>query len=333
MNSLFSQRLKTLREERGLTMQKLGEEIGTSGVSIGYYERGERVPDIHILAKMCQFFSVTSDYLIGLEDCRTHEAADISARTGLTEAAVEVLEYNWDLIRKTISEISLCDLSLSGILSEIIEANMVKMTFIEFLDWYGPRFIIKSPKGDEIDATIDVITKSDGTKRIIYRTYSSEDGDTFVEIDDINTSQDIPDSVRRACIANYDEYSQLCERCREGADVIDNIRELYNFTFFDDSKLLFNKQIGLCRVSGGMSEQMTKFDRVDKEFMDENCSETTPGVISIPLSEYADEIVLRKICDSFRALKKKRKEETKELMKFFNEEVKKHKEATNAGEE
>ena len=78
---------------------------------------------------------------------------------------------------------------------------------------------------------------------------------------------------------------------------------------------------------------MTKFDRVDKEFMDENCSETTPGVISIPLSEYADEIVLRKICDSFRALKKKRKEETKELMKFFNEEVKKHKEATNAGEE
>ena len=202
MDSLFSQRLKTLREERGLTMQKLGEEIGTSGVSIGYYERGERVPDIHILAKMCQFFGVTSDYLIGLEDCRTHEAADISARTGLTEAAVEVLEYNWDLIRKTISEISLCDLSLSGILSEIIEANMVKMTFIEFLDWYGPRFIIKSPKGDEIDATIDVITKSDGTKRIIYRTYSSEDGDTFVEIDDINTSQDIPDSVRRACIGS-----------------------------------------------------------------------------------------------------------------------------------
>lgn len=93
MDSIFSQRLKTLREERGLTMQKLGEEIGTSGVSIGYYERGERVPDIHILAKMCQFFGVTSDYLIGLEDCRTHEAADISARTGLTEAAVAVLTF------------------------------------------------------------------------------------------------------------------------------------------------------------------------------------------------------------------------------------------------
>lgn len=92
MDSLFSQRLKTLREERGLTMQKLGEEIGTSGVSIGYYERGERVPDIHILAKMCQFFGVTSDYLIGLEDCRTHEAVDINKRLGLSEQAIHILE-------------------------------------------------------------------------------------------------------------------------------------------------------------------------------------------------------------------------------------------------
>ena len=68
--SKFSERLKVLREEKGLSYQKLGEILGVSGVSLGYYERGERVPDIHTLQNVCSFFNVTSDYMIGLSDCR-----------------------------------------------------------------------------------------------------------------------------------------------------------------------------------------------------------------------------------------------------------------------
>lgn len=83
MKSVFSERLRELREERGLTMQKLGEEIGTSGVSIGYYEKGQRVPDIHTLSNMCKFFDVTSDYLIGLTDYR--ENKDMTAQLKIAE--------------------------------------------------------------------------------------------------------------------------------------------------------------------------------------------------------------------------------------------------------
>lgn len=83
MKSVFAERLKELREERGLTMQKLGEEIGTSGVSIGYYERSERVPDIHTLSNICKFFGVTSDYLIGLTNYR--ENKDMTAQLKIAE--------------------------------------------------------------------------------------------------------------------------------------------------------------------------------------------------------------------------------------------------------
>lgn len=68
--SKFSERLKELREEKCLSYQKLGEKLGVSGVSLGYYERGERVPDIHTLQNVCSFFNVTSDYMIGLSDFR-----------------------------------------------------------------------------------------------------------------------------------------------------------------------------------------------------------------------------------------------------------------------
>ncbi len=81
---IFAKRLRELREERGITKQKLGEEIGTSGVSIGYYERGERVPDIDVLAKLAELFEVTSDYLIGITDYR--ENKDMSVQLRIAEA-------------------------------------------------------------------------------------------------------------------------------------------------------------------------------------------------------------------------------------------------------
>lgn len=84
----FPERLKSLREERGLSYQKLGEALGVSGVSLGYYERSERVPDINTLKKMCEYFDVTSDYLLGLSDVRHAEADAIAPRLEQVYAAL-----------------------------------------------------------------------------------------------------------------------------------------------------------------------------------------------------------------------------------------------------
>jgi len=62
------ERLKELREEKGLTQAQLGKEIGVVQRAISHYEKGYREPDYKTLKKLCNFFEVTSDYLLGFED-------------------------------------------------------------------------------------------------------------------------------------------------------------------------------------------------------------------------------------------------------------------------
>ena len=66
--NIFAERLKELREEKGLSYSQLAKEIGVSYVSIGRWERNLRVPNIIDLKKIAEFFGVSADYLIGLSE-------------------------------------------------------------------------------------------------------------------------------------------------------------------------------------------------------------------------------------------------------------------------
>lgn len=70
---IFSKRLKELREENNMSCAALATRIGVTGASLGYCERGERVPDIETTQKICCVLGVTSDYLIGLSDVPTYD--------------------------------------------------------------------------------------------------------------------------------------------------------------------------------------------------------------------------------------------------------------------
>jgi transcriptional regulator with XRE-family HTH domain len=69
----FSERLVELRSEKGLSQAELSNELGVSKNSIYYYENEKRVPDANTVIKFARFFNVTTDYLLGLEDVRTHD--------------------------------------------------------------------------------------------------------------------------------------------------------------------------------------------------------------------------------------------------------------------
>ena len=70
-------RLKELREEKGISQQKLADEFHTSQQSIWKYENGLSEPDIKTLMQFADFFDVSVDYLIGVSDIkmRTHTAS------------------------------------------------------------------------------------------------------------------------------------------------------------------------------------------------------------------------------------------------------------------
>lgn len=70
--------LKELRTNRKLTQQQLAERLGVEKSIISYYENGDRYPSYDILIKIARTFRVTTDYLLGLEQCNVINVSDLS---------------------------------------------------------------------------------------------------------------------------------------------------------------------------------------------------------------------------------------------------------------
>ncbi|MDE5616878.1 MAG: helix-turn-helix domain-containing protein [Clostridia bacterium] len=62
------ERLKLVRIEAGKTIREVSHALGMTISAYAHYEQGIREPSIDILKKICVYFSVSADYLIGLED-------------------------------------------------------------------------------------------------------------------------------------------------------------------------------------------------------------------------------------------------------------------------
>jgi transcriptional regulator with XRE-family HTH domain len=64
----LAERLKELREERGLSRQQLGDALNLSPTAIAGYEQGYRVPKLGNMQDLASFFTVSLEYLIGKTD-------------------------------------------------------------------------------------------------------------------------------------------------------------------------------------------------------------------------------------------------------------------------
>lgn len=62
---MISERLKSLREDADLSQKELAKALGVSPSTIGMYESGKRTPDSEMLTRICDFFNITVDYLLG----------------------------------------------------------------------------------------------------------------------------------------------------------------------------------------------------------------------------------------------------------------------------
>ena len=65
---IFSERLKELRTEKGVKQKDVAEFIGISTNGDCFYELGQREPSLQTLSKLCDYFEVSADYLIGRSD-------------------------------------------------------------------------------------------------------------------------------------------------------------------------------------------------------------------------------------------------------------------------
>ena len=68
MKDKFPEKIKDLREEKGISQEKLADELGISHGIISFWENGKREPKLSNLILLAGYFGVSIDYLAGLED-------------------------------------------------------------------------------------------------------------------------------------------------------------------------------------------------------------------------------------------------------------------------
>lgn len=99
-NAKFPTRLRTLREEKGVSQAVLAQKLGISKSTLGLWETGDTLPDAKSLYDLADYFDVSTDYLL----CRTETLSmDLGIRyvceyVGLSEQAIVSLHERKDTI-------------------------------------------------------------------------------------------------------------------------------------------------------------------------------------------------------------------------------------------
>ena len=82
---MLNNRLKSLRNEKGVLQKDVAEYLKISTSAYGFYEQGKRIPDVETLNKLSDYYNVSIDYLLGKSNVK-ESAEDIINDDTLTLA-------------------------------------------------------------------------------------------------------------------------------------------------------------------------------------------------------------------------------------------------------
>ena len=90
---MLNQRIRLLRQARGISQVELAKQLGVTKQSISNWENDNIQPSIDMLKQLAQVFSVSTDYLLGLDH------TDIIDVSGLTPEVIGHLQQLIDDLR------------------------------------------------------------------------------------------------------------------------------------------------------------------------------------------------------------------------------------------
>ena len=67
---MFGQLLGTLRRERNLSQSKVAKDLGISQALLSHYENGAREPKLDFVIKICDYYDISVDYVLGRDQRR-----------------------------------------------------------------------------------------------------------------------------------------------------------------------------------------------------------------------------------------------------------------------
>lgn len=92
---MTADRIKALREARGWTQAELARRLNLTRNGVNSWEQGLSMPSPACLVDLAKLFSVSTDYLLGVERLETVNV------TGLDEKDVAILAQLADRLRET----------------------------------------------------------------------------------------------------------------------------------------------------------------------------------------------------------------------------------------
>ena len=91
---MLNERIRVLRISRGVSQVELAKALGVTKQSVSNWENDNIQPSIDMLVRLAEYFSVSTDYLLGLEN---EEVIDV---TGLPMEVVAHIRLIVEDIKK-----------------------------------------------------------------------------------------------------------------------------------------------------------------------------------------------------------------------------------------
>ena len=82
---MVADRIKALREQKGLTQTELSKLLGITRSSVNAWEMGISVPSTQYIVELAHIFKVSTDYLLCVDNSATISVA------GLTEKDIQLV--------------------------------------------------------------------------------------------------------------------------------------------------------------------------------------------------------------------------------------------------
>ena len=93
-------KLAFLRKKRNMTQDQLAELLGVSKITVSYWERMVRTPEIQMLVRIADVFDVSTDYLLDRTDDPDSHKSDEEKKKSLDNLE----EIVRDIVLKTLAE-------------------------------------------------------------------------------------------------------------------------------------------------------------------------------------------------------------------------------------
>ena len=85
-------RIRDLREDRDLRQIDVAAATGIDQKTLSNYETGKTNPDSVAIVKLAQFFSVTADYILGLEEVNLRNKSDVARELDAIGARLDYIK-------------------------------------------------------------------------------------------------------------------------------------------------------------------------------------------------------------------------------------------------